>query len=428
MTLDGRRPAAVNAEPPLRRRMIGRTSAPREAVARQRKDTPPSSGCALIARKNTETARVRNGLCPPRELRKIVACLPGSASFARSFDASQSENFRAVSVALTADAALIRRTAPSKLAVRSMQSEIPHPHSTHEQESPSPGIRLQRFLASAGLGSRRHCEEFIVAGRVAIDGEVVRDLGTRVDPRRQQVRVDGELVRREPARYFLLNKPRGYLCTNSDPAGRPRAIDLLPQERLRLFTVGRLDESSEGLILLTNDGELAHRLAHPRFQVRRTYAVQVAGRPTAETLAALKHGMHFREGRFRVDWIRRVGTRGNSMFLEVGLSHGQNREIRRLFARAGHKVMRLRRIAFGPLTLGRLPEGRFRPLRPAELKALRELARSPLNRLHPQTSDQPAERRQRPFAPKDAASRRGRHGEQSSSRPFRGRRRNRPHD
>jgi 23S rRNA pseudouridine2605 synthase len=308
-----------------------------------------------------------------------------------------------------------------------MHADTSDDHSTQEPESHPPGVRLQRFLASTGLGSRRHCEEFIVAGRVAVDGEVVRDLGTRVDPRRQQVRVDGELVRREPIRYFLLNKPRGYLCTNADPAGRPRAIDLVPRERLRLFTVGRLDESSEGLILLTNDGELAHRLAHPRFQVPRTYAVQVAGRPTPEALAALKHGMHFREGRFRVDWIRRVGTRGNSMFLEVGLRHGQNREIRRLFARAGHKVMRLRRVAFGPLALGRLPEGRFRPLRPAELKALRELARAP-RRAPSQMSQQPHEDRQRPLASKDASSRRRRHDERSSSRPFRARRRHRQHD
>lgn len=259
--------------------------------------------------------------------------------------------------------------------------------STLETERESHGVRLQRFLASTGLGSRRHCEEYIVAGRVSIDGEVKRDLGTRVDPRRQHVAVDGQSVRQESARYFLLNKPRGYLCTNSDPAGRPRAIDLVPGVKPRLFTVGRLDESSEGLILVTNDGELAHRLAHPRFEVRRTYAVQVAGRPTPETIASLKEGIFFHEGRFRLQWIRRVGTKGNSAFLEVGLDHGQNREIRRLFARVGHKVMRLKRIAFGPLSLGRLPEGRFRPLTRVELKLLRELTTSP--------------RRRRPKAPQE---------------------------
>jgi 23S rRNA pseudouridine2605 synthase len=259
--------------------------------------------------------------------------------------------------------------------------------SHHESLSEPQGIRLQRFLASTGLGSRRKCEEIIVAGRVSIDGEVKRDLGTRVDPRRQRVAVDGHAVRQEPHRYFLLNKPTGFLCTNSDPAGRPRAIDRVPAGRLRLFTVGRLDESSEGLILITNDGELAHRLAHPRFQVPRTYSLQVAGRPTPETFAALKSGQYFHEGRFHLKWIRRIGTRGDSSYLEVGLDHGQNREIRRLFARVGHKVMRLKRVAFGPLSLGRLGEGRFRPLTSDELRSLRQLTGS--NRRRGPNSPQP---------------------------------------
>jgi 23S rRNA pseudouridine2605 synthase len=252
-------------------------------------------------------------------------------------------------------------------------------------------MRLQRFLAATGLGSRRKCEEYIVEGRVSVDGQVVRDLGTRVNPQEQEVRVDTERVRRDPPRYFLLNKPRGYLCTSSDPAGRPRAIDLVPAGKLRLFTVGRLDEGSEGLILLTNDGELAHRLAHPRFQVPRTYALQVAGRPTPEAFAALKEGLYFREGRFRIHWVKRVGNKGNSTFLEVGLSHGQNREIRRLFARVGHKVMRLRRVAFGPLNLGRLSEGRCRPLTPSEMNALRELASTSGRRRHKKSPDRLAQ-------------------------------------
>jgi 23S rRNA pseudouridine2605 synthase len=277
----------------------------------------------------------------------------------------------------------------------------PHPHdhkSSSDEASASAGMRLQRFLAATGLGSRRKCEEYIVEGRVSVDGQVVRDLGTRVNPQEQEVRVDTERVRRAPPRYFLLNKPRGYLCTSSDPAGRPRAIDLVPAGKLRLFTVGRLDEGSEGLILLTNDGELAHRLAHPRFQVQRTYALQVAGRPTPETFAALKEGLYFQEGRFRIHWVKRAGTKGNSTFLEVGLSHGQNREIRRLFARVGHKVMRLRRVAFGPLSLGRLAEGRSRPLTSSELSALRELASTTGRRRHKKSSDRTA----RAHAPKAA--------------------------
>jgi 23S rRNA pseudouridine2605 synthase len=261
-----------------------------------------------------------------------------------------------------------------------MTADLDDDDSTSDATEELQGVRLQRFLASTGLGSRRRCEEFITAGRVSIDGEIKRDLGTRVDPRRQRVMFDGQAVRQEPLRYFLLNKPRGYLCTNSDPSGRPLAIDLIPAGKLRLFTVGRLDESSEGLILVTNDGELAHRLAHPRFQVPRTYAVQVAGRPTPEILTSLRDGMFFHEGRFRLKWVRRTGSKGNSAFLEVGLDHGQNREIRRLFARVGHKVMRLKRIAFGPLSLNKLSEGRFRPLTGTELKEIRDMLGRPRRR------------------------------------------------
>jgi 23S rRNA pseudouridine2605 synthase len=169
-------------------------------------------------------------------------------------------------------------------------------------------VRLQRFLAWAGLGSRRSCEDLIRAGRVAVDGKTVEDLGTRIDPRRQEVRVDFEIVRPQPKRYFLLNKPKGCVCTNRDPGGRTRAIDLVPHDGPRLFTVGRLDENSEGLLLLTNDGELAHKLAHPRFRVPRKYQVQVVGKPTPEVFATLKRGLHFTEGKFRVRDVRRVGA------------------------------------------------------------------------------------------------------------------------
>jgi 23S rRNA pseudouridine2605 synthase len=238
--------------------------------------------------------------------------------------------------------------------------------------SPTSSVRLQKYLASAGVGSRRHCEEYIRDGRVSVDGVEVSDMGTRVEPRRQTIRLDGELVRAEPIRFFLLNKPPGYLCTSRDPEGRPRAIDLLPGDLPRLFTVGRLDEHSEGLLLVTNDGELANRLAHPRYQVPRQYRVQVAGNPTKETLAQLKRGVHFAEGKFRVRGVKRVGKRGKSTFLELVLTEGTNREIRRLLARLGHKVIHLQRVAFGPLKLGRLGSGEFRPLRATELKTLRE--------------------------------------------------------
>lgn len=237
---------------------------------------------------------------------------------------------------------------------------------------PSP-VRLQKYLASAGLGSRRHCEEYILTGRVSIDGKQIHDLGTKVVPGRQKVLVDGELLKIQAKRYYLLNKPAGCVCTNSDPAGRQLAVDLVPNDGTRLFTVGRLDASSEGLLLVTNDGELANRLAHPRHQVVRTYRVQVAGLVSRGTLLAMKKGIHFAEGRFGVREARKTKSKGRSSFLELTLTQGRNREIRRLLAKLGHKVIHLERISFGSLNLGRIPRGSYRTLRAIELKALRAL-------------------------------------------------------
>lgn len=234
-------------------------------------------------------------------------------------------------------------------------------------------IRLQRFLAMAGAGSRRHCEEFILTGRVTVDRQTVTELGFRVVPGEHDVRLDGERVRLERKTWYLLNKPTGYLCTNSDPSGRPRVIDLFPKGRERLFTVGRLDENSQGLLLVTNDGELAHKLAHPRFRVRKVYRVQVAGIPTREILDQLKRGLYFAEGRFKVADARLVRTRGNSAVVELELLEGQNREIRRLLAKLGHKVQRLERVALGTVTLGDLPLGQYRLLAPQEIADLSDL-------------------------------------------------------
>jgi 23S rRNA pseudouridine2605 synthase len=237
------------------------------------------------------------------------------------------------------------------------------------------GTRIQKLLAAAGIDSRRKCEEYVTAGRVTVNGEVVTDLGRRVDPATQDVRLDGERLRPQKKRHYLLNKPSGYLCTNYDPSGRRLAVDLIPSAGTRLFSVGRLDEGSQGLLIVTNDGELAEKLAHPRYQVPRVYRVQVAGVPTPQTLAELRKGIHFTEGKFGLKRTKRLKTHGNSTFLEVELARGQNREIRRLFARVGHKVMWLQRISFGPLKLGDLPVGQFRPLRSEEVRQLQEFVR-----------------------------------------------------
>ncbi|MBI3407738.1 MAG: rRNA pseudouridine synthase [Planctomycetes bacterium] len=230
--------------------------------------------------------------------------------------------------------------------------------------------RLNKFLAHAGLGSRRHCEELILAGRVSIDGAPVRELGTRVAPE-QNVQVDGRPIKAERFVYWLVNKPRGHLCTNSDPGGRPLAIDLVPHVPQRIYTVGRLDVDSEGLLLLTNDGDLANRLTHPRFGVEKTYLVQVAGKPARDDFQKLQKGVWLSDGHVRAKSVKPLKKQGDSTWLRIVLNEGKNREIRRMLARLGHKVMRLKRLALGRLELGRLGTGRSRPVSSQELKWLR---------------------------------------------------------
>ena len=236
------------------------------------------------------------------------------------------------------------------------------------------GERLQKVLASAGIASRRECEELIREGRVEVDRQVVTGLGTRVDPRRQEIRVDGETLSRPKLVYFAVNKPTGVVSTSRDPAGRPRVIDLLPPNAPRVFAVGRLDISSEGLILVTNDGELANRLTHPRHGVEKIYQVQVAGQVEREVLAQLHRGIHLAEGIAHAKHVRIKSRRKRSTILEMVLDEGRNREIRRLLARAGHKVERLKRVAVGPVRLGDLPAGAVRPLSRKEIDSLHRAA------------------------------------------------------
>jgi len=238
-------------------------------------------------------------------------------------------------------------------------------------------LRLNKFLAHAGVGSRRHCDDLIAAGRVKIDGEIVRELGTRVDPEHHQIFVDDHPVRTEKHVYWAVHKPRGYLCTNHDPAGRPLALDLVPHVDQRVYTVGRLDEDSEGLLLLTNDGDLAQQLMHPRFGIEKTYEVLVAGSPSPAELRQLTTGVWLAEGRVKARFVKRFKRQGDSTWLKIVLAEGKNREIRRMLAKQNHKVMRLRRVAIGPVRLDRLPKGKSRKLALAEIEALRKsVARS----------------------------------------------------
>lgn len=237
------------------------------------------------------------------------------------------------------------------------------------------GERLQKAMAAAGVGSRRHCEELIAAGRVEVDRKVVRELGAKVDSARQEIRVDGQPLKKVKHVYFLVNKPIGVVSTNYDPSGRPRVIDLFPNIKERLFTVGRLDLSSEGLMLVTNDGQLANELAHPRYGVEKTYHVLVAGQPAPEVLKQLRQGIRLAEGVAHVVSAKVKSALKQSTLLEIVLNEGRNREIRRLLAKVGHKVLRLKRVALGGVRLKDLPPGEFRRLRSDELRKLRERSR-----------------------------------------------------
>ncbi len=265
----------------------------------------------------------------------------------------------------------VRRRKPRPGAKRRRPRPVAQPVGEH----PS-GERLQKILAAAGLGSRRQCEELVTAGRVEVDRKVVTELGTRVQPDAQEIRVDGETLSVGRRVYYAVNKPRGVVTTNRDQAGRPRVVDLVPDRGARLFAIGRLDMYSEGLILVTNDGELANRLTHPRDGVAKVYLAQVAGRPTTEVLDKLRRGVHLAEGFARVDEIRIESQQKDSAWLEITLSEGMNREVRRLLARVGHKVLRLVRVQVGPIKLGKLPPGTARLLAAEEVNELKKVVAS----------------------------------------------------
>jgi 23S rRNA pseudouridine2605 synthase len=237
-------------------------------------------------------------------------------------------------------------------------------------------MRLQKVLAQAGLASRREAEQWIQAGRIAVNGKVVTALGTQADPAVDRIAVDGKVINRlEPKVYYLLNKPPGYVSTCEDDLGRPTVLDLLKPIKFRLFPVGRLDWHTEGVLLLTNDGELAQRLLHPRFHIRRTYLAKVERIPTPESLQHLTGQGDPSAPKRRRPTVRisKVGER--HAWLEIRLWEGRNRQVRRMCEAVGHPVKRLRRIQFAGLDIVGLPSGQYRPLMPSEVLALRRLAR-----------------------------------------------------
>ncbi len=230
------------------------------------------------------------------------------------------------------------------------------------------GVRLQKVLAAAGMGSRRHCEELIGQGRVEVDGETVRRFGARVDPERQVIKVDGKRI---PARqdlvYLAVNKPAGMVTTMSDDRGRRTVADLVTDRRERLYHVGRLDYDTEGLMLLTNDGELAHRLTHPGYGVPKTYLADVPGPLPRDLGRRLLTGIELGDGMASADKFRVVDQAGSRALVEITLHEGRKHIVRRLLAAAGHPVSRLVRTRIGPVALGDLRPGSSRPLTIAEI-------------------------------------------------------------
>lgn len=235
----------------------------------------------------------------------------------------------------------------------------------------SEGVRLQKVLAAAGVGSRRACEDLISAGRVSVDGERVTEMGRRVNPETAVIRVDDMRVTTATDRVYLaLNKPKGMVSTLSDPEGRPCVGDLVSERRDRLFSVGRLDAETTGLLLLTNDGELAHRLTHPSFGVEKTYLAEVAGPIPRDVGKRLREGVLLDDGPVKVDRFRVVDSFGSKVLLELVLHEGRKHVVRRLLSAVGHPVLSLVRVAVGPVQLGAQRPGKLRPLTSQEVAAL----------------------------------------------------------
>jgi len=231
-------------------------------------------------------------------------------------------------------------------------------------------VRLQKYLSEAGIASRRASEEVILAGRVRVNGQIIRTLGTKVLPGQDRVEVDGHPIKPRRKLYVALNKPPGFLCTRNDPLERRTASDLLPNEWRHLTTVGRLDRDSEGLIFLTNDGDFALRLTHPRYGVRKIYRATVEGRVAAPVLQKFLAGIEDAGETLKAEKARLISANNSQSVVELELAEGRNREVRRLFASQGLNVTRLQRTQIGRIKIGELPVGKWRTLTEPEIKSL----------------------------------------------------------
>jgi pseudouridine synthase len=235
-------------------------------------------------------------------------------------------------------------------------------------------MRLQKFLAQAGVASRRHAEAMMLEGRIRVNGQAALQLGQRIDTERDFIKVDGKTVRAEKPVAVLLHKPKGFMCTADDPEGRPLVTDLIRGVRGRLFPVGRLDFDTSGALLLTNDGDLAQHLIHPRHGVPRTYIAKVKGQPTPEQVEKLRHGVYVEGHKTMPARVNVAGTMEKNSLLKIVLGEGRNRQVKKMCEAIGHPVLKLTRVAFGFLTVGDLPVGRWRFVTPEELEGLRAMA------------------------------------------------------
>ncbi|TKS58043.1 MAG: hypothetical protein EWM72_03255 [Nitrospira sp.] len=256
-------------------------------------------------------------------------------------------------------------------------------------------IRLQKMIAGTGLSSRRKAETLIAAGRVTVNGKVVTELGTKVDPERDHVKVDGRhLTGAQPFVYLMLNKPKNVMSTLDDPGGRTTVKDFLHGVSVRVFPVGRLDFDSEGLMLLTNNGELAQALLHPRYHVPKTYLIKVKRVLTDDEIAQLQQGVHLEDGMTSPAIVKKVKKAEQNSWLEITIREGRKHQVKRMLEAVGHPVIKLMRIRMGPLSLGDLGPGEFRFLTDREANALRELVEQRLEL--EQTGQSPSARPQRP--------------------------------
>jgi len=231
-------------------------------------------------------------------------------------------------------------------------------------------VRLQKILAQAGIASRRASERIIAEGRVTVNGTVVTEMGAKVEPGRDEVAVDGKPLGRKPRRYIALHKPRGYICTKAADDDRPQIGDLLPKEWGDLFSVGRLDFNSEGLIFLTNDGDFCLKLSHPRYRIPKTYLARIEGRVSADTLKKFTQGIMSAGEKLQAARARLIEANNTASTVELELTEGKNREVRRLFEAENMTVQRLQRVRIGPIKLGELPAGKWRTLTQPEIKSL----------------------------------------------------------